>query len=147
VDRRLELARTELDMELAVLSEVADGAEVVRALAGKAPGLGLRVGTSVPLEDTVCRRVLDGRRRGSIPDVMEDPELRRLRGVRRSGLRAYVGVPLHADDGRRYMLCCLALERRPDLGEADLRFLAGLGEGMLGELAEPPYAYLRGMHD
>ena len=43
---------------------------------------------------------------------------------------AYVGVPMTGAAARRYVLCCLAREARPDLGESDLRFLRGLVESV-----------------
>jgi GAF domain-containing protein len=47
---------------------------------------------------------------------------------------AYIGVPLSGNDARLYVLCCLAHESRPALGEADLRFLRGVGETVLASL-------------
>jgi GAF domain-containing protein len=41
---------------------------------------------------------------------------------------AYIGVPLSTRDARRYILCCLARERRPELSDRDLHFLQGLAE-------------------
>jgi len=35
-------------------------------------------------------------------------------------------VPLKGAAARRYVLCCLAGEARPDLTDADVRFLRGL---------------------
>ncbi len=37
-------------------------------------------------------------------------------------------------DARLYMLCCLAHESRPALGEADLRFMRGVAETVLAAL-------------
>ena len=49
----------------------------------------------------------------------------------RDGLvRAYIGVPFETDNARAYVLCCLAREARPDLSEADVRFLQGVAESL-----------------
>ena len=39
-------------------------------------------------------------------------------------------TPLTGADAQLYVLCCLAREARPDLGEADVRFLTGLTESL-----------------
>ena len=39
-------------------------------------------------------------------------------------------TPRPAEDARAYVLCCLAREARPDLGEADIRFLQGVAESL-----------------
>ena len=47
-------------------------------------------------------------------------------------------VPTSAFPSRRstrlYVLCCLAHEQRPQLGERDVRFLRSLGEAIVAEL-------------
>ena len=45
-------------------------------------------------------------------------------------------MPFKTEDARAYVLCCLAREARPDLGEADVRFLQGVAES-LRPLLEP----------
>jgi hypothetical protein len=39
-------------------------------------------------------------------------------------------VPLTGAAARRYVLCCLAAEARPDLSERDVQFLRGLVESV-----------------
>ena len=36
----------------------------------------------------------------------------------------------NTENARAYVLCCLAREARPDLGEADVRFLQGVAESL-----------------
>src|SRR5437588_8015905 len=57
----LELARAETSMDVAVLGEIRDGREVVRHLAGDAQSFGLKLGASMPGEETYCQRLLEGR--------------------------------------------------------------------------------------
>ena len=54
---KLAMACRELDADTALLSEIRDGREHVRWGAGE-DGY---VGASVPLRDTICERLLDGR--------------------------------------------------------------------------------------
>jgi hypothetical protein len=56
--------------------------------------------------------------------------VRDLPVVRATGLGAYIGVALTGAAARRYVLCCLTGEARPDLSERDVRFLRGLVESV-----------------
>jgi GAF domain-containing protein len=116
----------ELDADAALLSEIREGREHVRWGAGENGYVGLRV----PLRDTVCERLLDGRIGPVVPDATLEPALQELEAVRNGAVRAYIGVPFETADARAYVLCCLAREARPDLGEADVRFLQGIAESL-----------------
>ncbi len=135
---RAELAMVcrELDMDSALVSEISGGREVVRWAAGE----GDYASVSAPLSETICQRLLDGRIGALVPDTAAEPSLTILDSVRDGSIAAYVGVPFTTADARLYVLCCLAGEARPDLGEGDVRFLRGLAESIrsLLEPATPP---------
>ena len=78
----------------------------------------------------MCERLLDGRIGSVVSDATLEPALNELEGVRNGTIRAYIGVPFETDRARAYVLCCLAREARPDLGEADVRFLQGVAESL-----------------
>jgi len=120
---KLAMACRELSADSALLTEVRNGREHIRWGAGDTAFVGM----SLPLEDTVCARLLDGRIGNVVADMAGEPA---LDGVDLGPIRAYIGVPFETDDARAYVLCCLAHEARPDLGEADVRFLQGLAESM-----------------
>jgi GAF domain-containing protein len=126
VRAKLAMACRELDADAALLAEVRRGHEYVRWWAGDDAYAGL----SVPLRDTICERLLAGRIDPLVPDATLEPSLSGLAAVRDGTIRAYIGVPLQTADARAYVLCCLAREARPDLGEADVRFLHGLAESL-----------------
>ena len=132
VRAQLALACRELDADAALLSEIRAGHEYVRWGAGEDGFVGL----AVPLRDTVCERLLDGRIGSVVSDATLEPSLNELEGVRNGTVRAYIGVPFETERARAYVLCCLAREARPDLGEADVRFLQGIAES-LRPLLEP----------
>ena len=130
----LELARAETEMDVAALGEICDGREVVRFVAGDG-SFGLVPGAaSMPIEDTYCHRLLTGRLSNIVPDAHADDQLRDLQITRAARIGAYIGVPLTTLDARLYVLCCLAHEQRPHLGERDVLFLRGLGEAIVAEL-------------
>jgi GAF domain-containing protein len=123
----LELALRETGMDAAVVSEVAHDRETVLWAAG-GRAFHLAPGASLPIDDTICKRLLEGRIGGTVPETRRVRALRDVPLVREGTVGAYLGVPLRTADARLYVLCCLARERRPDLGGDDLRFLAGLAE-------------------
>jgi GAF domain-containing protein len=123
---KLAMACRELDADAALLSEIRGDREDVRWGAGEAGYVGL----SVPLRDTVCARLLDGRISNIVSDTTLEQSLNQLAGVKDGTVRAYIGVPFETEDARAYVLCCLAREARPDLGEADIRFLQGVAESL-----------------
>jgi GAF domain-containing protein len=130
VERVLAVARRELKMDVALLSEVRDGREVVLWAVGNGRLPEFVAGASGPLRDTICQQLLDGRIDSIVHDARSDPRVRDLPVVRGTGAGAYVGVPLTGSAARRYVLCCLSREARPDLSETDVRFLRGLVESV-----------------
>jgi hypothetical protein len=130
----LRLARTETQMDVAVLGEICNGHEVVRYLAGDGASFGLTPGASMPIEDTYCHRLLTGRLSNVVPDAQANGQVRDLQITHAARIRAYIGVPLTGVDARLYVLCCLAHEQRPQLGERDVLFLRDLGNAVLANL-------------
>ena len=130
----LKLAHTETQMDVAMLGEVRDGREVVRYLAGDGGSFGLNPGVSMAIEDTYCHRLLTGRLSNVVADTHANEQVRGLAITRAARVGAYIGVPLTGLDARLYVLCCLAHERRPQLGGRDVRFLRDLGEAVLAVL-------------
>jgi GAF domain len=133
--RALKLAHAETQMDVAMLGEVCDGREVVRYLAGDGDSFGLSPGASMPIEDTYCHRLLTGRLSNVVPDAQADEQLRNLEITRAAHVGAYIGVPLTGPDARLYVLCGLAHEQRPQLGQRDVVFLRGLGQAVLAALS------------
>jgi len=121
----LETARAQLGLDVALLSEFKDGDQVFRATAGDTDAFGL--GSRVPLADTYCQRVVDGRLPNIVLDAEHDPRVSDLPGTRDGGIRAYIGVPVLLGDGDLYgMICCLSKQRDPALAERDVQFLTML---------------------
>src|SRR3954469_23744724 len=124
VHAELAMLCRELDMDSALVSEIIGGREVVRWAAGE----GDYGSVSAALEETVCARLLDGRIGSVVNDTTKEPSLETLEPVRDGTIGAYLGVPFTTADARLYVLCCLAREARPDLGERDVHFLRGVAE-------------------
>jgi len=78
IDGSLVLLRQMMDMDVALLTEIADDREVIRHCAGEWPGAGDLSGVAVPLQDTFCNRLLAGEIDNIVPDVAAEPAVRDL---------------------------------------------------------------------
>lgn len=132
----LALALQELDMDVAFVAEVVEGREVFHVVEGDGERFGISAGMSHALIDTVCEAVLAGRAPRVIPDVRDPGVVEALRLDDKIDVGAYVGAPIGLRDARLYMLCCLAAESRPELGEAEDRFMLGLRETVRARLED-----------
>jgi GAF domain-containing protein len=132
LDALMRLTRDLLDSDVAILSEIGRGRETARRMAGDWPGI--EEGRSLPLDETFCKRMLDGRIEHYIRDARADERVSGLPMTQQLGIGAYLGVPIRLVDMRLYVLCCLHRERRPSLGEKEVRLLSGLAESVRVEL-------------
>lgn len=137
LDAVIHLTRDLLDTDVALLTEISDGREVARRVAGEWPQLGSLQGASLPLDETFCQRMLDGRIGNYVRDAHIDDRVSDLAMARRLGVRAWIGVPIRLSDMQLYVLCCLAREARPNLGAREVRLLLGLAESVRNELEAP----------
>jgi GAF domain-containing protein len=132
LDALMRLTRELLDTDIAILTEIKSGRETARWIAGEWAGIG--EGESIPLGDTYCQRMLDGRIENYIRDAQADARVNELPMTRELAIGAYLGVPIRLEDMRLYVLCCLHHERRPSLGDKEVRLLSGLAESVRVEL-------------
>lgn len=130
----MRLTRELLDSDMALLTEIAGGCETTRWSAGEWAEIDAIDGASLPLDETVCQRMLEGRIGNFIRDAQADERVNDLVMVRDLGIGAYLGVPIRLDDMRLYVLCCLDRESRPGLGDREVRLLSGLAESVRVEL-------------
>lgn len=130
----LRLTRELLDTEAALLTQIRNGREILRLFEGDWTGLDAPGGVSAPLEDTICVRMLDGRIGNYVRDTQADERVRDVAMVRELGIRAWLGVPVEAA-GLLYVLCCLARDTRPSIGEREVKLLLGLAESFRAELS------------
>src|SRR5829696_6995551 len=124
VGRLLEVAREELGMDVAFVSEFAHQRLVFRRLVGEAGSFGWEEGQSVPLDDTFCRLLLEGRLPNAIPDAKADGRVRFLEITGKAGIGAYVGAPIRFSDGTLYgTFCLMSHSPEPSLVERDEHFV------------------------
>ncbi len=124
IERALVAAKEEFGMEIAFFSEFVDERMVFRKLVGDAESFGWREGEGVPLDDTFCRMLVEGRLPSVIPDAKGDERVRFLDVTGDARIGSYVGAPVRFSDGRLYgTLCALSHSSDPSLEERDAQFL------------------------
>ncbi len=129
IERVLALARHQLDMDLALLSEFVDGQAVYRALEGDSKSFGVDDGDAVELADTYCQRLIAGESDGLIRNAATERSVRDLALTTEAGIGSYAGVPIRLSDGRVFgTLCSVSHGPKPALGERDRELLAFLSE-------------------
>ena len=128
----LSLVRENLHMDVAFVSEFAGDQFVFRALEGDAQSFGWREGEGFPLDESYCKRVLDGHQPNVDPEARSEGSTKELWVTREANIGSYVAVPVVLADGRPYgTLCCVSHKADPGLRERDL----GLMEGVARELS------------
>ena len=125
IQKLLDLARGELGLELAYISQFDREHQVVRAVEGDGEPFSLAVGTTIPLAETYCARMVAGTIPNLIVDVHEEPGVRDLHHVTaKAGIGAYLGVPVRFADGRMYgSFCLVSRDAEPSLQERDVKFV------------------------
>ena len=132
IERLLSMARENLEMDVAFISEVAGDQLVFRALEGDAESFGWREGEGFALDESYCKRVLDGRIPNVVPDARSEDLTKDLWVTSEANIGSYAAVPVVLSDGRAYgTLCCVSHRADPGLRERDL----GLMEGIARELS------------
>jgi GAF domain-containing protein len=132
VERLLSTVREAMEMDVAFVSEFDGDQLVFRALEGDAESFGWREGEGFPLDESYCKRVLDGRLPSVIPDARSEGRTRDLWVTSEANIGSYVAVPVVLSDGRPYgTLCCVSHRADPWLRERDL----GLMEGVAREVS------------
>jgi GAF domain-containing protein len=132
IERLLLTVRESLEMEVAFVSEFAGDQLVFRALEGDAESFGWREGEGFPLDESYCKRVLDGRLPNVIPDSKTEDLTKDLWVTSDADIGSYVAVPVVLSNGRPYgTLCCVSHKPDPRLRQRDL----GLMEGVARELS------------
>jgi GAF domain-containing protein len=132
IESLLSLVRENLEMDVAFVSEFAGDQLVFRALEGDAGSFGWREGEGFPLDESYCKRVLDGRLPNVVPDARREDSTKDLWVTSEARIGSYVAVPVVLSDGRPYgTLCCASHKADPGLREREL----GLMEGVARELS------------
>ncbi len=132
----LSAARELLGMGLAFVTRHTDTEQELLQVDGDAESFGVDAGTRVPLEQTYCNAILEGRLPALMTDVQAFPEAAAMPVTVAASVGAYVSVPVRNAAGEiTGTLCCADHEAQSSLGERDVLFLNVLAR-MIGEQLE-----------
>ena len=136
----LEVAREELGMEVAFVSEFTQQRMVFRKLAGEAESFGWKEDESVPVDDTFCRLLLEGHIPNVIPDAKADGRVNFLNVTGKADIGSYVGAPVRFSDGTLYgTFCVLSHSPEPSLAERDAQFIRVLARLVAEQIERERY--------
>jgi GAF domain-containing protein len=146
IESLLSLVRENLQMDVAFVSEFAGDRLVFRALEGDAGSFGWAEGESFPLDESYCKRVLDGRLPNVIPDARSEDLTKDLWVTSEAKIGSYVAVPVVLSDGRPYgTLCCVSHQADPALRERDLGLMEGVARQLSRQLQREGFRRLGGL--
>jgi GAF domain-containing protein len=121
IEQLLSAVRDALQMDVVFVSQFAQDRLVFRALEGDTESFGWQEGESFPIDESYCKRVLDGRIPQVVPDAKREVATKELRVTSEADMGSYCAVPLVLSDGRLYgTLCCVSHAPDPWLRERDL---------------------------
>jgi GAF domain-containing protein len=122
-------------MDVAFVSKFDGDRLVFRKLEGDAESFGWQEGESFPLDESYCKRVLEGRIPRAVPDAKREEATRDLRVTSEADMGSYCAVPLVLSDGRLYgTLCCVSHEPDPWLREKDLGIMERTAKWLVEQL-------------
>ncbi len=135
IEDMLRDVRQAFDMDVAFVSKFDGDRLVFKALEGDAESFGWREGESFPIDESYCKRVLDGR----IPDVVTDAKgedaTKDLRVTSEADMGSYCAVALVLSDGRLYgTLCCVSHAPDPELRERELGIMERTARWLVEQL-------------
>ncbi len=135
IEYMLRDIRRALQMDVAFVSQFSEDQLVFRALEGDAESFGWQEGESFPIDESYCKRVLDGRIPQVVPDAKREDATKDLRVTSEADIGSYCAVPLVLSDGRLYgTLCCLSHEPDPWLRVRDLGLMEGTARWLVEQL-------------
>src|ERR671913_2300004 len=135
IEDMLRDVREALQMDVAFVSQFSEDQLVFRALEGDEESFGWQEGESFPIDESYCKRVLDGRIPQVVPDAKGEDATKNLRVTSEADMGSYCAVPLVLSDGRLYgTLCCVSHAPDPWLRERDLGLMERTARQLAGHL-------------
>jgi GAF domain-containing protein len=135
IEDMLRDVREAFRMDVAFVSKFDRDRLVFRKLEGDAESFGWQEGESFPIDESYCKRVLDGRIPRVVPDARREEATKDLRVTSEADMGCYCAVPLVLSDGRLYgTLCCVSHEPDPWLREKDLGIMERTAKWLVEQL-------------
>lgn len=124
VERALRSVRDFLGMDVAYATEHVGDKQIFRFIEGDTTSFGLSAPIELPLDQTYCQRILDGRLPNLNPDIRGDERSASLPITKAADVGAFASVPLRFSDGRLFgTLCAASHATHEAFAYRDLEFL------------------------
>ncbi len=124
IQSMLNAVRTHLDMDLAFISEFADGRRIFRDVDSRAGSPTVKTGDSDPLDEAYCYAMATGALPELVHDIAISREGKLINSRHKNLIRSHLSVPILLDDGRCYgALCCTSAQPDHSLNKRDLKVL------------------------
>ena len=135
IEDMLRDVREALQMDVAFVSKFDRDQLVFRKLEGDAESFGWREGESFPIDESYCKRMLDGRVPRVVPDARREEATKDLRVTSEADMGSYCAVALVLSDGRLYgTLCCVSHAPDPWLRDRDLGIMERTARWLVEQL-------------
>src|SRR5215210_8209887 len=135
IEDMLRDVREAFDMDVAFVSKFDGDQLLFRALEGDEESFSWQEGESFPIDESYCKRVLDGRIPQVVPDTKGEDATKDLKVTSEADMGCYCAVPLVLSDGRLYgTLCCVSHEPDPWLRERDLGIMERTARWLVEQL-------------
>src|SRR4028118_1830074 len=122
IEDMLRDVREAFRMDVAFVSKFDGDQLVFKKLEGDSESFGWREGESFPIDESYCKRVLNGRLPRVGPDTEREDATKDLRVTSEADMGSYCAVALVLSDGRLYgTLCCVSHEPDTCVRGRDLR--------------------------
>jgi EAL domain-containing protein (putative c-di-GMP-specific phosphodiesterase class I) len=127
--RALRALRIHLGMDVAFISELRSGRRIFRYVDGARPNPAVQIGSSDPVEDTYCQRIVDGRLPELIADAADLAAAQELAFTRLVPVGSHLCVPIRLYDGSVFgTLTCISSVADRSLGARDLSMMRVFAE-------------------
>ena len=124
VQGALEAMREFLGMDVAYTSEIVGDEMALAHVSGDGASFSITEGLRMPIEQTYCHRVMNGRLPNINPDIRADERAASMPVTEIARIGAFTTVPLQFSNGHVYgTLCAASHDANPSLGARELQFL------------------------
>ncbi len=135
IEQRLSMLREALEMDVAFVSKFDGDRFLFRAVEGEGESFGWKEGEDIPLDQSYCKRVIDGRISQVVPDAKGYDPTKDLWVTSEADIGSYAAVPLVLSDGTLYgTLCCVSHTADPWLRDRDLRLMERIAKELVEQL-------------
>jgi len=125
----LRAASEQLSVDIAYFTKFTEGAERIDYLEGDDSAFSFGEGAAIPLDETYCRRVIEGTAPSVVPDSAREPRMQDIPVA--DALGSYLGVPVRLSNGRIYgTVCCASQDPDEALTQAAEARIRMLAEGL-----------------